>query len=76
MKLLEENGKMYGYEITQKVKLLLRVNSILPKALCIPPQTEAEGILDVEIEKLTTACKVLQTNRSRRKGNSKPTLRT
>jgi hypothetical protein len=37
MKLLEENGKMYGYEITQKVKLLLRVNSTLPKALCILP---------------------------------------
>jgi hypothetical protein len=42
---------MYGYEITQKVKLS-RYELTLPKALCIlPSQTEAEGILDVEMEK-------------------------
>jgi hypothetical protein len=34
MKLLEENGKMYGYEITQKVKAYYSwANSILPKVL-------------------------------------------
>jgi DNA-binding PadR family transcriptional regulator len=42
MKLLEENGKMYGYEITQKV------NALYPAL----HKLEAEGLLDVEIEKV------------------------
>jgi DNA-binding PadR family transcriptional regulator len=35
MKLLEENGKMYGYEITQKVKAITQELNIT-EALCIP----------------------------------------
>jgi DNA-binding PadR family transcriptional regulator len=53
MKLLEENGKMYGYEITQKVKAItqgeLNIEGALYPAL---HKLEAEGILDVEIEKV------------------------
>jgi DNA-binding PadR family transcriptional regulator len=45
MKLLEETAKMYGYEITQKVKALQPVNSILQKVLLYPAlhKLEAEG---------------------------------
>ncbi|GAB4334149.1 MAG: PadR family transcriptional regulator [Flammeovirgaceae bacterium] len=50
MKLLSENGKMYGYEITQKVKemsdgkILLKEGSLYPAL----HKLEAEGILEVE----------------------------
>jgi DNA-binding PadR family transcriptional regulator len=52
MKLLEENGKMYGYEITPKVKAIT-AGSILPRVLCIPLyKLEAEGILMSKLQKV------------------------
>lgn len=36
LKLLEENGKMYGYEITQKVKTLTQGNLILKEGALYP----------------------------------------
>ena len=35
MKLLEENGKMYGYEITQKVKAITQGELNITEGLCI-----------------------------------------
>jgi DNA-binding PadR family transcriptional regulator len=53
MKLLEENGKMYGYEITQKSKRITQGELNITEGACIlPHKLEAEGILDVEIEKV------------------------
>jgi DNA-binding PadR family transcriptional regulator len=66
------NGKMYGYEITQKVKAITAGELNITEGALYPAlQAEAEGILDVEIEKGQPHAKVLQTNRSRRKGNRK-----
>jgi DNA-binding PadR family transcriptional regulator len=63
MKLLEENGKMYGYVNHTKVKPSRWANLTLPKALCILlHKLEAEGILDVEMESGTTTCVKLQTH--------------
>lgn len=54
MKLLEENGKMYGYEITQKVKLLTHSRLNITEGALYPAlhKLEAEGLLDVEVEKV------------------------
>jgi DNA-binding PadR family transcriptional regulator len=52
MKLLEENGKMYGYEITQKVKAITQGELIEGALYPALHKLEAEGILDVEIEKV------------------------
>jgi PadR family transcriptional regulator PadR len=54
MKLLEENGKMYGYEITQKVKAITAGELNITEGALYPAlhKLEAEGILDVEIEKV------------------------
>jgi PadR family transcriptional regulator, regulatory protein PadR len=54
MKLLEENGKMYGYEITQKVKLITQGELNITEGALYPAlhKLEAEGLLDVEIEKV------------------------
>jgi PadR family transcriptional regulator PadR len=54
MKLLEENGKMYGYEITQKVKLITVGELHITEGALYPAlhKLEAEGLLDVEIEKV------------------------
>lgn len=54
MKLLEENGRMYGYEITQKVKLLTQGELNITEGALYPAlhKLETEGWLDVEIEKV------------------------
>ena len=54
MKLLEENGKMYGYEITQKVKGITNGELTITEGALYPAlhKLEAEGLLDVEIEKV------------------------
>ena len=54
MKLLEENGRMYGYEITQKVKLITGGDLNITEGALYPAlhKLEAEGLLDVEVEKV------------------------
>lgn len=54
MKLLEENGKMYGYQITQKVKLITAGELNITEGALYPAlhKLEAEGILEVEIKKV------------------------
>ena len=54
MKLLEENDKMYGYEITQKVKAIRLGELIITEGALYPAlhKLEAEGLLDVEIERV------------------------
>ena len=46
MKLLEENGKMYGYEITQKVKAITQGELNITEGALYPAlhKLEAEGI--------------------------------
>ena len=52
MKLLEENGRMYGYEITQKVKEISKGELKITEGALYPAlhKLEAEGVLEVEIE--------------------------
>ena len=54
MKLLEENGRMYGYEITQKVKLITAGALNITEGALYPAlhKLEAEGVLTVTIEKV------------------------
>ena len=54
MKLLEENGRMYGYEITQKVKQLTKGELSITEGALYPAlhKLEADGLLDVEVEKV------------------------
>ena len=51
MKLLEENGKMYGYEITQKVKAITLGELNITEGALYPAlhKLEAEGLLEVEV---------------------------
>ena len=52
MKLLEENGRMYGYEITQKVKEITSGELKITEGALYPAlhKLEAEGVLEVEVE--------------------------
>src|SRR5690606_14835571 len=52
MKLLEQNGKMYGYEITQKVKEMTAGEMQITEGALYPAlhKMEAEGFLDVEMK--------------------------
>ena len=52
LKLLEEQGKMYGYEITQKVKELTKGELNITEGALYPAlhKLEAEGLLDVEVD--------------------------
>ena len=52
MKLLEENGRMYCYEITQKVKDITEGELKITEGALYPAlhKLEAEGVLEVEIE--------------------------
>ena len=52
MKLLEERGRMYGYEITQKVKEITLGELKITEGALYPAlhKLEAEGILAVEVE--------------------------
>jgi DNA-binding PadR family transcriptional regulator len=54
MKLLEEKGRMYGYEITQKVKEMTKGELNITEGALYPAlhKLEAEGLLDVEVEKV------------------------
>ena len=54
MKLLEEKGRMYGYEITQKVKEITKGELNITEGALYPAlhKLEAEGLLDVEVEKV------------------------
>ena len=54
MKLLEENGKVYGYKITQKVKAIRQGELNITEGALYPTlhKLEAEGLLNVEIEKV------------------------
>ena len=50
LKLLKDNGKMYGYEITQKVKELSEGRILLTEGALYPTlhKLEAEGMLQTE----------------------------
>lgn len=54
LKLLEEEGKMYGYQISQKVKALTKGKFHITEGALYPAlhKLEAEGLLDVEIAKV------------------------
>lgn len=54
MKLLEQNGKMYGYEITQKVKEITEGEMNITEGALYPAlhKMEAEGFLDVEMDRV------------------------
>lgn len=54
LKLLKENDKMYGYEMTQKVKELTKGELQITEGALYPSlhKLEAEGFLDVEIAKV------------------------
>jgi PadR family transcriptional regulator PadR len=52
MQLLKENGRMYGYEITQRVKELTKGELQITEGALYPllHRLEADGWLEVEIE--------------------------
>lgn len=52
LKLLENNGRMYGYEITQKVKELTQGKIEITEGALYPTlhKLEAEGVLSTEKE--------------------------
>ncbi|SHG79793.1 DNA-binding transcriptional regulator, PadR family [Winogradskyella jejuensis] len=54
LKLLNENDRMYGYEITQKVKALTKGELNITEGALYPAlhKLEAEGLLDVEVAKV------------------------
>jgi len=54
LKLLGENDKMYGYEITQRVKQLTKGELTITEGALYPAlhKLEAEGLLDVEVTKV------------------------
>ena len=54
LKLLESNDKMYGYEITQKVKELTKGELQITEGALYPAlhKLEADGLLDIEVVKV------------------------
>jgi len=54
LKLLNEHDKMYGYEITQKVKEITKNELQLTEGALYPAlhKLEAQGLLDVEVIKV------------------------
>ena len=54
LKLLEEQGKMYGYEMTQRVKDITKGELNITEGALYPAlhKLEAEGLLDVEVAKV------------------------
>ncbi len=54
LKLLAENSKMYGYEITQKVKELTQGELTITEGALYPAlhKLEADGFLEVEMQKV------------------------
>ena len=57
LKLLNESDKMYGYEITQKVKELTKGELKITEGALYPAlhKLEAEGLLNVEVKKVGTS---------------------
>lgn len=54
MRLLENHGRMYGYEITQKVKEITEGEMNLTEGSLYPAlhKMESEGFLEVEMERV------------------------
>jgi len=54
LRLLNDNKKMYGYEITQKVKTLTKGELNITEGALYPAlhKLEAEGLLEVEVKKV------------------------
>jgi DNA-binding PadR family transcriptional regulator len=54
LKLLAESDKMYGYEITQKVKKMTQGELKITEGALYPAlhKLEADGLLDVEVKKV------------------------
>lgn len=54
MSLLKENGRMYGYEITQKVKIITKGALNVTEGALYPAlhKLEADNILEVEVEQV------------------------
>jgi DNA-binding PadR family transcriptional regulator len=54
LKLLEHKDKMYGYEITQKVKEITKGELTITEGALYPAlhKLEAEGLLDVEVARV------------------------
>jgi PadR family transcriptional regulator len=54
MRLLQENGRMYGYEITQRVKAITEGELNITEGALYPAlhKLEADGLLEVEFEKV------------------------
>ena len=54
LKLLSENDKMYGYEITQQVKELTKGELKITEGALYPAlhKLEADGLLDVEVKRV------------------------
>ncbi|MDR6299833.1 PadR family transcriptional regulator [Mesonia maritima] len=54
LKLLAEGDKMYGYEITQKVKKMTQGELKITEGALYPAlhKLEADGLLDVEVKKV------------------------
>ncbi len=54
LKLLNEGNKMYGYEITQKVKELTKGELKITEGALYPAlhKLEADGLLEVEVKKV------------------------
>lgn len=54
LQLLKDNGRMYGFEITQKVKLLTEGKLNITEGALYPllHRLEGDGILEVENEKV------------------------
>lgn len=54
LKLLNENDKMYGYEITQKVKVITNGELKITEGALYPAlhKLEADGLLQVEVKKV------------------------
>ena len=54
LKLLSENGRMYGYEITKKVKEISEGSLWLTEGALYPAlhKLEADGLLEVQIENI------------------------
>ena len=52
LKLLEDNDRMYGYEITQKVKEVTKGEIVLTQGALYPAlhKLEADGLLETETE--------------------------
>ena len=54
LQLLKDNGRMYGFEITQKVKLLTKDELQITEGALYPllHRLEAEGLLEVSMENI------------------------